>query len=48
MSTCKQFLYCGKLGHIPSACPNKRVQHATRTTTSTIIQGLEKKRNKDV
>jgi 6-phosphogluconolactonase/glucosamine-6-phosphate isomerase/deaminase len=41
-------LYCGKLGHIASVCPNKRVQHATCTTTPTIIQGLEEEGNEDV
>jgi hypothetical protein len=41
-------LYCGKLSHTFGACPNKCVQHAPCTTTSTIVQGLEEKGNKDV
>jgi phosphopantothenoylcysteine synthetase/decarboxylase len=36
-------LYCGKLGHIVGACPNKHVQCATHSITSTNTQGLEKK-----
>jgi len=41
-------LYCGKSSHIINACPNKRVQHVARTTTSITTQGPKEKGNKDV
>jgi len=41
-------LYYGKSSHMINDYPNKCVQHATRTTTSTTTQGLEEKGNKDV
>jgi len=41
-------LYCGKLGHIASACPKKCVQHVVHATISTITQGSKKKGNEDI
>jgi hypothetical protein len=41
-------LYCGEPSHVDGVYPNKCVQHATRTTTSTTTQGPKEKGNKNI